>query len=242
MLLPTMAGVVERRLLVNYRVDPDVVGAMLPAPFRPQLVGGAAVAGICLIRLGRLRPAGLPGPVGMRTENAACRIAVEWDGGRSGVFIPQRYSASRATVWLGGRLFPGMHRRARFLVRESDERVRIRLDADDGTHLDVAATAAGAWPGSALFSGLDHASEFFRGGSAGYSVTRDPYRLDGLELRTGQWRMEACTLDHASSSFFEDPAAFPPGTAELDTAFLMRRIPVSWHALPALDTRQSVPC
>ena len=46
---------------------------------RPQLVEGRAVAGICLIRLGSLRPKGLPASLGVTTENAAHRIAVEWD-------------------------------------------------------------------------------------------------------------------------------------------------------------------
>jgi hypothetical protein len=58
---PALAAVMERRILVNYRVDPDLLSSYLPAPFRPALVGGHGVAGICLIRLGRTRPAGLPG-------------------------------------------------------------------------------------------------------------------------------------------------------------------------------------
>jgi hypothetical protein len=56
---PALAAVMERRILVNYRVDPDLLGSYLPAPFRTALVGGHAVAGICLIRLGHIRPAGL---------------------------------------------------------------------------------------------------------------------------------------------------------------------------------------
>lgn len=49
---PRRSGEIERRLLVNYRVDAGGVGRLLPEPFRPQLVDGAAVAGICLIRFG----------------------------------------------------------------------------------------------------------------------------------------------------------------------------------------------
>ena len=60
MRLPEMQGEIERRLLVNYRVDPEVMARVLPQPFRPQLVGDAAVAGICLIRLGHLRPSRVP--------------------------------------------------------------------------------------------------------------------------------------------------------------------------------------
>lgn len=40
MRLPLIEGEIERRLLVNYRVDPEAMARQLPAPFRPQLVGG----------------------------------------------------------------------------------------------------------------------------------------------------------------------------------------------------------
>jgi uncharacterized protein YqjF (DUF2071 family) len=84
-------AVVERRLLMNYRADPDVVARVLPTPFRPLLRHGQAVVGICLLRLGSARPAGLPGAFGLSSENAAHRVAVEWDtpeGIRPGVYIP----------------------------------------------------------------------------------------------------------------------------------------------------------
>jgi Uncharacterized conserved protein (COG2071) len=248
MRIPTMIATIERRLLVNYRVDPDVVAAMLPAPLRPQLVRGSAVAGICLIRLGGLRPQGLPGAVGLRTENAAHRIAVEWDGApgeppRLGVFIPRRHTASRPTTWFGGRLFPGRHDRARFCVHESDSEQRVAFSSvssarstKGGCDVDVTLTVAPAWPGgSALFADLAEASRFFRLSSAGYSPTRDPNRLEGLELETEGWRVEPGLVSRARSSFFDDPALFPPGSAELDTALVMRDVAVRWRVLPPLQ-------
>src|SRR5215217_4728686 len=110
-----MEGVIARRLLVNYRVAPEVLARLLPAPFRPQVVGGWGVAGICLIGLRAVRPRGLPAALGLASENAAHRIAVEWDEGgavRHGVYIPRRDTSSRLTTALGGRLFPGVHHRA----------------------------------------------------------------------------------------------------------------------------------
>jgi len=67
------------------------------------------VAGCCLIRLGSLRPRGLPDALGLTTENAVHRIAVEWgdeDGAWTGVFVPRRDSGSRLSVALGGRVLP----------------------------------------------------------------------------------------------------------------------------------------
>src|SRR5258708_12031618 len=66
---PQVRARLDRRILVNYRVDPDVLTAVLPAPFRPVVVGGHAIAGICLIRLGQIRPAGMPALARISTEN-----------------------------------------------------------------------------------------------------------------------------------------------------------------------------
>src|SRR5436305_9293094 len=114
-----MESVIERRLLVNYRVDPAWAARLVPAPFRPELVNGDAVAGVCLIRLGAVRPRGWPTWTGVRSENIAHRIAVEWEDGRetrAGMYIPQRHSGARMNVVAGGRAFPGVHRAGRFDV------------------------------------------------------------------------------------------------------------------------------
>ena len=105
MRLPRIQGEIERRLLINYRVTPEAAAALLPSPFRPQLVNGHAVAGICLIRPGSLRPVGTPRWTGLRSENAAHRIAVEWDGAdgvHTGVYIRRRDTDNLANAVLGG--------------------------------------------------------------------------------------------------------------------------------------------
>src|SRR5262249_61863595 len=79
MRLPSIRGVIDRRILVNYRVAPDVLARLLPAPFRPRLVHGFGMVGICLIRLREVRPALLPAWLGIASENAAHRAAVESD-------------------------------------------------------------------------------------------------------------------------------------------------------------------
>jgi hypothetical protein len=230
-----MSSVIERRLLVNYRVDPAVAASLLPTPFRPQLVNGWAVAGICLIRLGRLRPSWVPGWAGMRTENAAHRVAVEWDamGGRqSGVYVPRRDSNSVVTVLAGGRLFPGEHHRASFNVHETARNLHVAFASTDGTaHVSVEIRVAQQLQGSALFADLREASDFFRAGSAGFSATRDSGRLDGLELRADRWVVEPAEVISVCSSFFDDARLFPPGSAAIDCALLMREIPVTWNVI-----------
>ena len=79
MRLPNVHGTIKRRLLINYRVDPAVMQRHLPAPFRPKLHRGNAIAGMCLIRLEGIRPRRFPRALGLASENAAHRIAVVWE-------------------------------------------------------------------------------------------------------------------------------------------------------------------
>ena len=98
MKIPKIKGLIDRRILINYTVEKDVLTNFLPHPFQPKLVNGKGIAGICLIRLKEIRPKGLPKLIGISSENGAHRIAVEWtDNGifKEGVFIPRRDTSSK---------------------------------------------------------------------------------------------------------------------------------------------------
>ena len=231
--IPVIRGVIARRILVNYRVDPAVLARLLPAPFRPQLVGGAGIAGVCMIRLEAIRPRPLPAWMGLASENAAHRIAVVWDtpaGPRTGVYIPRRDTNSPLNLLLGGRVFPGVHHHARFAVAEAGDRFRVGLDSDDGaTHLRVEGRVGTALPATSAFGSLAAASAFFEQGALGYSATGDPGRFDGLELRSFGWRVEPLDVTVVESSFFADRDLFPAGSVEFDCALLMRGIAHEWY-------------
>jgi len=231
---PAMTATIERRLLVNYRADPEILARLLPEPFRPQLVAGFGLAGICLIRLDGLRPAAIPRRLGLTAENAAHRVAVEWDtaeGVRTGVYIPRRDTSSRLIAIAGGRLFPSVHQLASFQVEEHGGRYRVVLAAlDGGTHVRVEASVAADLPSGSVFGSLAEASRFFRQGAIGWSATARPGVYDGVELDTPTWKMEPARLEAVESSFFDDPGRFPPGTAEPDSVLLMRDLPSRWLA------------
>jgi hypothetical protein len=232
--LPIMQGVIDRRILVNFRGDPSVLASVLPAPFRPKLVRGFGLAGICLIRLRRLRPAGLPGFLGLTSENAAHRIAVEWDqaGERhEGVFIPRRDTDSWVNRWAGGEWFPGIHHPADFRVCESPNRLKVEMRSRDGAaFVRVAARTSEALPAGSVFASLAEALAFFERGSLGWSAGRRAGELDGLELRCSRWRIEPLHVERVESSFFADTERFPRGSVAFDNALLMRGIPHEWHA------------
>ena len=241
MRIPVVCGVIDRRILANFRVDSGVMARNLPRPFRPKLAGGFSMVGICLIRLKKIRPRFVPLPWGLRSKNAAHRVAVQWnDDGqiREGVFIPRRDTDSRLNTWAGGRIFPGMHHHANFTVDESDQHLSIAMTSDDrSVKVVVSGTITDRLPTSSVFSSLSDASEFFQRGSLGYSVTRTAGRFDGLELRCKQWRVEALDVDRIESSFFENESMFPAGSVEFDCALLMRDIEHLWHSHEDLVAR-----
>jgi Uncharacterized conserved protein (COG2071) len=232
MQIPVIRGVIDRRILVNYRVNPVVLTKIRPQPFRPKLVNGKGMAGVCLIRLKGIRPRFLPPFLGISSENAAHRIAVEWDQDgetKEGVFIPRRDTSSRLNTLVGGRLFPGVHNHAAFQVEEHDDHYRIALDSDDGqTHLLVDGHVAQEVPRTSVFSSIEAASEFFERGSLGYSVTARQDQFDGLELHSFNWKVQPLAVDKVVSSFFDDEATFPLGSVEFDCALLMRGIDHEW--------------
>ena len=75
MQIPKIKGIIDRRILINYQVNKEVLDNYLPKPFQAKLVNGKGIAGICLIRLKGIRPKGLPRQLGISSENGAHRIA-----------------------------------------------------------------------------------------------------------------------------------------------------------------------
>ena len=238
MRIPAIKGIIDRRILANYRISPDHIRAVLPAPFRPKLYKGWAVGGICLIRLKKIRPKFLPIPWGIGSENAAHRIAVEWDSNgetMQGVYIPRRDTNSWLNNLAGGTIFPGIHYHARFDVHEEETRFSVSMNSDDGNaNVQVSGAATKTLPDTSVFPSLEDASAFFEQGALGYSATNRNGTFDGLELNCKNWHVEALNVDKIRSSFFEDSTRFPKGTVEFDCALLMRDIDHEWRGRPHL--------
>jgi hypothetical protein len=233
MWIPVLRGYIDRRVLVNYRIDPDVMQRCLPAPFRPRVVNGYGMAGICLIRMNRIGPRFLPFPLVGSSENGALRFAVEWEQDgcyRQGVYIPARYTTSRVAAFAGTRLFPGRHYMASFQVEETADTFHIQL-ASGPLNLSVAARVTDTFAGSKVFSSLDGASAFFRAGADGYSEGRRPGKFDGVELRILDWKVSPLVVEQVACDYFADTSRFPPGTAEFDNALLMRGLNNEFHGI-----------
>ena len=165
-------------------------------------------------------------------------MAVEWDtldGPITGVYVPRRDTSSRLAAMAGGRVFPGWQHLVRFAVDEHDGGYLVEVASLDGTvRVVVSAHVAPEVMAGSVFADVDEASRFLRCAPVGYAATRSEGAFDGVELGTDGWGLCPLHIDVASSSFFDDPARFPPGTATLDSAFLMAGLTTTWHPQPTL--------
>lgn len=232
MKIPKIKGVIDRRILINYQIDKEVLENYLPKPFTPKLVKGKGIAGICLIRLKEIRPKGLPKQIGISSENGAHRIAVQWiENGelKEGVYIPRRDTSSKLNAFAGGTIFPGIHHLADFNVDEQKGNYNVSFISKDKTSLSIRAKETTSWNKDSVFENLQDVSTFFENGSIGYSPDRENY--DGLELKAYNWEVSLLEVENVQSSFFEDETIFPKGSVKFDNALLMKNIEHEWIGL-----------
>lgn len=234
MRLNTLKGTIIRRVLVNYRVDPEVAKAQLPDPFTPRLVDGHAIAGVCLIEL-KVRPRWAPKPFAVHSFNAAHRFAVVLPEGSDAVYVPRRDTTSRLGAVAADLLFPSGQHLAVGVVEDRGRRLHLDLSSIDASvQVSVTGSTVAALPSDSVFGTLEAASAFFENDSLGYSAGDEPGRLDAIELATETWSVVPFSVDQVESSYFDDPTRFPPDSITFDNALLMRDIEHTWRARSSL--------
>jgi len=233
-MLPVLEGVIARRILLNFRVDPEIAQRNIPSSLKVEIRNGHAIAGICLIRLEHLRPKHMPAFLGISSENMAHRIAIEYPteaGFHPGVFIWSRETDQKLVQALGGRLFPGVHHTGIFDIIEGTSFISMDVHTGDGK-CDVRFSAnQRPWTPTRSFDALRDASDFFAKGDCGFSCSLRGDELEGMRLKTIAWQVQPLTCDYIEARFFEDPQRFPPGCVEFDCGLIMRGVQHEWHEL-----------
>lgn len=233
--LPVLSGLIARRLLVNYRVVPNVIRKILPDHLEPIIIGGYASAGICLLKLRNIGLKYSPEFLTINSENAAYRVLVQWREGaqvRCGVYIPRRDTDSRLNVWLAGKVFSWPHYPAQFDTTEYAGHYIVNVrSVDNRTNLRVNVKIGDSFPSNSMFRSIEHASECFRECSVGCSPSARSGHFKQIQLKTQSWSVKPLDIHELSSTFFEDSTIFPPGTITFDNALLMENIPHEWHSI-----------
>ena len=230
-----LEGIIARRVLLNFRVDPGVAQRLLPAPLTVDQHDGHAIAGICLIRLEKLRPKGMPQALGVASENMAQRIAIQYpsaEGLKTGVFIWRRDTDSALVEALGGRLFPGVHHNSQFRFAETSSGFEFAVKSKDGAvDVSFAAQPLPEWRATPAFTTFENVSDFFHRGECGFSCSLHGDQLEGMQLKMLRWHMEPLALRLRRAAFYQDVVRFPAGSVEFDCGLIMRGLPHEWHEL-----------
>jgi hypothetical protein len=230
--LPVLNGIIDRRILINYRVKPEVVQALLPSHLEPITVNGYASAGICLLRLKNIGVKYSPSFMRITSENAAHRFLVKYfDGDKlvHGVYIPRRDTDSMLNVMLAGKLFSWPHYTALFEVAEANGIYSVKMRSkDDHSTLQVDARVTDTFPTGSMFDSIDHASGCFHNCSVGVSPSSKPGIFKTIRLKTKTWAVKPLKIRFLKSSYFENQSLFPAGTIVFDNALLMEGIAHEW--------------
>jgi len=230
--LPVLNGIIDRRILINYKVNPEVVKSLLPPHLEPLVVNGYASGGICLLRLKSIGLKYSPSFLRITSENAAHRFLVSFKKDHQiskGVYIPRRDTDSMLNVVLAGKIFSWPHYHAAFKVEEGKGRYSVCMQSRDGhTKLEVDVQIADHFPSHSMFDSIEHASGCFRNCPIGVSPSAEPGRFKSIELKTKTWNVKPLQVRALRSSYFEDKLSFPDGSIFFDNALLMEGIEHEW--------------
>ena len=223
-----VTGIIDHRILLNFRIDPAVMKRNLPDEFTPKVVNDFAIGGICQVSLSEMRARGMPSIVGTSSHNAAHRIAVNSSQGE-GVYVTRRDTNSWLNTMSGGRLFPGVYSKAVFDISVTDDRYSVRIESKEKEPImSIVAEVVSDLPEGSIFDSTDEVSEFFKTGNVGWSSGNKSNQFDAIELKTIEWRMEPLKVKESYSAYFSDTSRFPKGSVEFDSAMIMRNLKHSW--------------
>ena len=241
--LPALRAIMDRGILVNYRVDPLILDRLVPRPFRVKRIHCWGLASVLLIRLRNSPPTGGPEALGQTTENATYQVAVQRDEdgiAREGVYILSRHTNSRPNALAEWRIFPGAHELARFNIHECGGLHKIELQTRrEDQDLKLLCRESDNWPAGSIFTDQDEAWESFRRGCPGDSPTPEMELHGRTKLHPLAWRMTPMRVDHIDAPFFRNPRLFPPGSTHLDSVLLMRDLDHLSQTAPDVSSGES---
>lgn len=233
MLVQSFSGVCQRRISLNWCIDPELARRVLPDLFRPALFDGKCIVGIDILKLVEMRPLGFPALINVSMQNATPRIAVEWEEGGgtvTGTYVPFRWSATQLNkVLSSARLFPAKFEHAYFQFEETSGQFRVSVIAGK-YELHFEASETDNVEVKSILGSFQEVSNFHRDAKISYTPASETGTFDGLYLKTPAWRSMPLNMKSLSFNYVEK--LFPG--AEFDSALLMRNVKHEWHYIGSM--------
>lgn len=221
---PAVRGVVQSRILVNYRVGLDALDTVLAEPFRAREVGetGKGLGTVCITTVEDARPEFVPVSVGVSIEMATHRVYAKVEGGGEHcVYVPWRGVSSGFQAFLLGSLLPTEYERADFRKEKTDTARRIRVDCGvDLVGVAFYETDREDVNDDSVFYSVESASTFLCEAGVEYSMTGDVYT--GIETCPEHADLEPVGVADVRSNYFGKLGC------EFDSAFRMAEVEHAW--------------
>lgn len=222
------SSLVDRQLLINFRMDPAIVRQFLPVGVEPRVIHGFAIGGICVVRLNKRKLGPL---IRIReSENVAHRFAIcppaatsHESQASSCVYVCRAHTSSRWNSFLGNRILAGRYHRANIDVEESPEVIRVKMTSrDKSSQLSFSGVTGCGHPMESIFSSIGEALRFLEQCSIRRAIESRSSGSNGISHRVSWKQLVPLRTQGLETSFFYDESRFPAGSIEFDSAFILR--------------------
>lgn len=224
----------RRCLLVNFAVDADAMRRVLPRHIEPDLYDRQAYLSVVVAQMDKMRPAFLPRALGMTYNQIVYRVVVRC-GAERGVHFLRSDADNRLMCVLGNAFSSFRFHHSPIAFTERDGRVELDVTTTSAVPANIRATytvsdARRSLPSTSAFPDLATAA-----GRLVELYTAFAYRpgradVDVVRIARGAWDVHVVDDRRGHYDFLTSSRGpFPPGTARLDSVFLVGDVPYCWH-------------
>jgi uncharacterized protein YqjF (DUF2071 family) len=223
----------RRCFLVNFAVDPTELASALPRHLVPDVRGDEAFVSVVVGEMDKMRPAGVPRPLGISYNQIVYRAAVRC-GDDPGVHFLRSDADSKIMTASGNLMSFFRFHHANIRFTPSNGSIELDVTTTTTPSADIAATftvdsATTQLPASSVFSTLDDAKRWLVERYTAFDFTEGQASIDVVKIRRGEWDIKVVHDTRAKYAFMSAGAPFT--TARLDCIFSVGDIPYHWYRL-----------
>jgi uncharacterized protein YqjF (DUF2071 family) len=234
-----MKALFRNYFLVNFAVAPDVLQALLPPPLTPALHNGSAFLAVVIADMDRMRPAFLPHFLGVNYRQVAYRAIVECEGER-GVYFLRSDAGSDLMCRLGNLMSDFRFHFADISHQKNETVFRYDLTSYSEDPADIHALfdlsqSSHTLPPTSRFASLPEAQKFLVELYTAFVVHGPRVKIRTLRVERGNLDIAVVPDRTQVYEFMQCSAAFPEGSATVDSIFYIGTLPYYWHRLKSFQ-------
>ncbi len=240
-----MKTLFRRCILINFAVDPHAMSARLPDHLTADLHGGSAYLSIVVAQMEDMRPAFLPGFMGVSYTQVVYRAVVRC-GELRGVTFLRSDANNRLMVAAGNAMTFFRFHHADVQWQPKSRGVGFALRPSDGAAASISADYTesdipDALPSTSRFSSLTQAQSFLTELYCAFGNRRPDGRIEQVGIERSPWKGRVLEGDGAQYEAMSGGALFPVGAAELDSVFMVENLHYHWQRLSLLPPDKRPP-